>query len=53
MNENGHMYIMAKKTKEYVSHLHKHNHDLIMTKIDQMIILEWTKTKMAQLPLLD
>ena len=53
MNENGHMYVMAEKRKEYVSHLHRHNHDLEMTKIDQMIILEWTKTKMAQLPLVE
>ena len=46
-NEKGNMYAMAEKRKQYVSYLHEHKHDSQMNKIDQMKILEWTKTRMA------
>ena len=44
LNEKGHMYAMAEKREQYVSYLHKHEHDSQMNKVDQMKILEWTKS---------
>ena len=47
-NDKGHLYAMAQKREQYVSHLHKHEHNSQMNKTDQMKILEWTKTKMTK-----
>ena len=47
LNEKGHMYAMAEKRKEYVSHLHKHKHKSQMIEDDQMKILDWAKRKIA------
>ena len=45
LTEKGHMYAMAEKRKQYVSYLQQHEHDAQMSKIDQMRIIEWTKTR--------
>ena len=47
LNEKGHMYFMAEKRKQYVSHLHEHKHDSYMNKVDQTKILNWAKRKIA------
>ena len=44
------MYAMAEKRKEYVSHLHKHEHKSQMIEDDQMNILDWAKRKIASSP---
>ena len=50
LNEKGHMYAMAEKREQYVSHLHKHKHKSQMIEDDQMKILDWAKRKIASSP---
>ena len=45
--DKGHLYVMAEKREQYVSYLHQYEHDSHMDKVDQMNILEWTKTMMV------
>src|SRR5687768_8084434 len=47
LNGEGHMYAMAERRKQFVDHLHEHEREIKMTKVDQTKILEWTKTRMA------
>ena len=47
LSEKGHMYAMADKREQYVSHLHKHKHESQMIEDDQMKILDWAKRKIA------
>ena len=47
LNGKGHMYAMAERREHFVNHLNEHEHEIKMTKADQLKILEWTKTRMA------
>ena len=47
MNGKDNMYVMAKKRKQYVSHLQKYEHDSQMNKTEQRSILQWTKLRMT------
>ena len=47
LSEKGHMYAMAEKREQYVSHLYQHKHDSYMNRFDQTTILDWAKGKIA------
>ena len=46
-NESGHMYAMAKRRKQYVAYLHKHEHDSKMSSNNVTKILNWAKRRMT------
>jgi len=50
LNGEGHMYAMAEKREQYVSHLYQHEHESNMSKTNQTSILEWAKRKIALSP---
>ena len=47
LNGEGHMYAMAEKREQYVSHLYQHEHESNMNRFDQTTILDWAKRKIA------
>ena len=47
LNGKGQRYAMVERRKQSVTHLHEHEHEIKMTKADQIKILEWTKTRMG------